>query len=177
VGLIILAFILLVPFVKRSDEAFTQTPAAMASVYEQMYQMGLFLERYYPGETVAINDIGAINYLADIRSVDVFGLGTKEVTSMIRKNTFDMPHLENLVKTRDIKIAALNNLWYKQGRIPPSWIEVGRWEDDDTAFGNYKYAIFYAVDPSEEAELTAHLREFAPQLPSTVIQSGKYTSQ
>lgn len=173
---LVLIILLLVPFVQRTSEAFTQTPRAMTSVYEQMYQMGLFLERYYHGKAVAVNDIGAINYLADTRSIDVFGLGSKDVASLIKENNFNRRQIEDYFLTKDVKIAALNNLWYQEDKVPSGWIEVGSWEDEDTAFGKYKLAIFYAVDPAEQDELIKNLREFAPELPDNVIQRGKYLS-
>lgn len=173
---LVLIILLLVPFVQRTSDAFTQTPRAMTSVYEQMYQMGLFLERYYHGKVVVVNDIGAINYLADTRSIDVFGLGSKDVASLIKENNFNRRQIEDYFLTKDVKIAVLNNLWYQEDKVPSGWIEVGSWEDEDTAFGKYKLAIFYAVDPAEQDELIKNLREFAPELPDNVIQRGKYLS-
>lgn len=176
-ALVLLIIILVVPFMQRTYDAFTQTPKAMNSVYEQMYQMGLFLDRYYSGNTIVINDIGAINFLADTRSIDVFGLGSEEITRLIKSNNFNSrQQIEDYFMTKDVKIAALNNLWYQENKVPSGWIEVGSWEDKDTAFGKYKLAIFYAVDPAEEEELIKNLREFSPELPENVIQRGKYIS-
>jgi len=36
---------------------------------------------------------------------------------------------------------------------------------------------FYVVDPSEENNLIANLKQFAFQLPNTIKQSGKYYSE
>ena len=47
-------------------------PQASKNIYEQQYQMGLFLETFYSSEKVAANDIGAIHFLADIQCLDLW---------------------------------------------------------------------------------------------------------
>ncbi len=54
------------PLCTRANNALRETPRATVNIYEQQYQMGLFLKEFYTGEVVAANDVGAINYLADI---------------------------------------------------------------------------------------------------------------
>ncbi len=41
--------------------------------------MGLFLNEYYNEDCIAANDIGAINYLADVKCIDLKGLGSKDI--------------------------------------------------------------------------------------------------
>ena len=60
-----------------------RVPQASQNIYQQQYQMGLlFLRRFYQDQPVAANDIGAINWLADIRCFDVWGLGSMEVARL-----------------------------------------------------------------------------------------------
>ncbi|HEY6952738.1 MAG TPA: hypothetical protein VI758_10045, partial [Bacteroidota bacterium] len=61
---ILLSLQMLFPLMTRSFLAFPLIPAASRNIYEQQYQMGLFLKRYYQGKAVAANDIGAITFLA-----------------------------------------------------------------------------------------------------------------
>jgi hypothetical protein len=56
------------------------TPQASRNIYEQQYQMGMFLKRCYPGKAVAVNDICAVSYLADVRLVDLLGLARMPLT-------------------------------------------------------------------------------------------------
>ena len=43
------------------------TPGAMRNVYEQQYQMARFFRVAYPGDTIALNDIGAVAWLSSSR--------------------------------------------------------------------------------------------------------------
>jgi hypothetical protein len=85
----VIAFILtlclvLPPFAQRAVLSFEQIPQATNNIYDQQYQMGLFQKEYYQGYGVAANDIGAINYLADIRSLDLWGLANIDVAKARR---------------------------------------------------------------------------------------------
>ncbi len=46
--------------------------------------MALFLKDFYAGNVVAANDMGAINYIADIRCLDLYGLASMEVADLKR---------------------------------------------------------------------------------------------
>jgi hypothetical protein len=67
------------PLMSRAWCSLKETPTAMANIYQQQYQMGLFLRTYYDGQAVAANDIGAVCFLADIRLLDLAGLATTDV--------------------------------------------------------------------------------------------------
>src|SRR5262249_62094893 len=58
------------PLLTRGVSAAVETPAACPNIYEQQYQMGLFLRGLPAGSTVMANDIGAVAWLADVRLVD-----------------------------------------------------------------------------------------------------------
>jgi hypothetical protein len=72
--LVLAGLVLAAPLLVRGAQALAETPAAVKNIYEQQYQMGLFLRGLPPGSAVMANDIGAISYLADVRIVDLFGL-------------------------------------------------------------------------------------------------------
>ena len=59
------------PLLTRAGQAIREGPLAIKNIYEQQYQMGLFLREIPVGSTVMANDIGAISYLADVRLVDL----------------------------------------------------------------------------------------------------------
>ncbi len=77
-ALLLLAILVSSPLRVRAAKSLQDTPKASHNIYEQQYQMAIFLQQFYQGQVVAANDIGAIDYLADFRLVDLAGLGTRE---------------------------------------------------------------------------------------------------
>jgi hypothetical protein len=156
----------------RGVRAVIGTPRATANIYEQQYQTGRFLREAYPGGSVALNDIGAANFLADIHGLDLMGLASDDVTAFIRAGTYNPRALEQLLRAHAVRIAIVYESWF---RIPSSWRWVGSWSIRHRVVTGGETVSFYAVDPAEEGPLTQKLRQFAPRLPATVKQSGPYT--
>ena len=160
----------------------TTASQATTNIYEQQYQMGLFLRQHYPEATVAANDIGAINYLADVRCLDLYGLATSEVANHKRDGRYGKGMIHDLAKSKGAIIALVYDLYFHSGRItvggvPPQWIKVGQWKIPNNVTCGDDTVSFYALDPSEEDSLIANLGHFASQLPENVRQSGKYIDQ
>ena len=100
----ILTLFLTLPFIARGIGGLVLIPQAMTNIYEQPYQMGLFLKRFYKGVGVAANDIGAINYLADINCLDLWGIGSREVARMKKEgNYYQKERIYDLTKTKGMK--------------------------------------------------------------------------
>ena len=78
--IIILIIFPIVFFLIQGIKLNIQTPRASTNIYEQQYQMGQFLKVYYNSEGVALNDIGASNYFADINCLDLWGLANLEIS-------------------------------------------------------------------------------------------------
>ena len=74
-AVLLLVILVSSPLRVRAAKSLKDTPKASHNIFEQQYQMALFLRQFYQGQVVAANDIGAIDYLADFRLVDLAGLG------------------------------------------------------------------------------------------------------
>jgi hypothetical protein len=61
-GVVVTTLVAAAPLIQRAWASARMTPKAAQNIYEQQYQMGLFLRRYYEGKTIAVNDIGAVSY-------------------------------------------------------------------------------------------------------------------
>ncbi|MEA2174163.1 MAG: hypothetical protein QOD00_1755 [Blastocatellia bacterium] len=150
-----------------------QTPRATTNIYQQQYQMALFLRRYYEGSAIAANDIGAINYFADIECLDLWGLATTEVARAKREGKYDTRLIRALGERSRAKIAIVYESWLNEyGGVPVEWSPVGRWRIPENIVCRDDTVSFYALDASETEHLIRSLRDFAPHLPKGVEQAG-----
>ncbi len=166
---------LLLPLLKRGTNSLRKIPQAATNIYEQQYQMGLFLRQFYTGESVAANDIGAINYLAPINCLDLWGLASLEVAEAKRNRCYNTQKIYDLARQKKVKLAIVYDSWFKSyGGIPPQWVRCGQWKiSDNTICGDDK-VLFYAVNPSEANNLKNNLSAFSSHLPKSVVQMGAY---
>ena len=161
--------------IMRARSGLLKVPRAVKNTYEQQYQMGRFLRQYYPGAVVAANDIGAINFFADIHCIDLAGLGTIEITRMIVDGKVTREAVSSYVNERHGQIAVMYEDWYsKSVGMPPDWVKVGSWTIGANVVEGGDTVSFFALQPEEVIPLTQHLKDFANQLPATVRQEGTY---
>ena len=69
----------------------------MNITYHQQVQMGTLLREYYTGRTIAVNDIGAVNFFADITVIDLVGLASMDV-ARLRRAGEPGPWIESLAR-------------------------------------------------------------------------------
>jgi hypothetical protein len=139
--------------------------------------MGTFLARYYPGAGVAANDVGAISYLAEVRTLDVFGLADFEVGRLKLNRAWDTQAMRQLARERGVKVAVVYDDWLKKlGGVPHEWTRAGEWTIAHNVVCGSAQVSWYAVDPAESAALMQHLRDFSSRLPADVAQDGPYRS-
>jgi hypothetical protein len=160
-----------VVFQNRSLQSLIRIPPASNNIYAQQLQMARFVKRYYDGRTVALNDIGAVNYGADIRCVDLIGLGTRAVAAAKLAGVYDTQAIAAITAARRTNIAIVYTPWFRPfGGLPAEWKEVGRWTLRRNVICGDATVSFYAVDPGERSRLAESLRQFSPLLPGNVIQ-------
>jgi hypothetical protein len=171
-ALLLAAMIILTPPMLRAVAALVNTPRATTNVYEQQYQMGSFLRKFYQGEAVAANDIGAVSYLADIRLLDVSGLGSVSVAQKMLSQSpaaLRSQQILHLATLENVKIAIVYDAYVS---VPPEWIKVGQWTILDNVIAASDTVSFYATNTVEAVSLKQNLRNFAADLPDSVIQAG-----
>jgi hypothetical protein len=168
-GLVIL---FVAPLAGRGVLAIAWTPIASNNIYEQQYQMGLFLNRFYTDETVMVNDIGCVNYLADIVCVDKWGIGTLEIGEALLNGSMSATWLQSIAAERGVKIAVV----YADKYIPDDWEDVGNWTIRHNVVAHGNTVTFFVVMPSERDRLINSLVLFSSSLPDDVIQGGLYTT-
>jgi len=167
--LVFLLVVLFLPLGFRGGTSLFKISQAMNNIYSQQYQMGRFLARYYHREAVAVNDIGAINYLADLKAFDLWGVGNIEITRLKLQGDYGRGKIEELTRARGIKIALLYEDWFQTyGGLPKSWIKVGEWKIFRNVVCGGDTVSFYATNKAEAEQLARNLEEFASFLPLSV---------
>jgi hypothetical protein len=156
------------PLLIRAVQAADQAPRAVKNVYEQQYQMGLFLHGLPAGSTVMANDIGAITYLADVRLIDLYGLATQETARARREGRVDRALLAGLAASVPPAAVVVYRSWFASA-IPPDWIQVGTWKVPEEIVVADRTVTFYATRPAEAALLARALAAFQARLPPTVV--------
>ncbi len=157
-----------VAFAERAAANFN-TPLATHNIYTQQYQMAQFLRMFYQGRTVIANDIGAINYYADIHCVDTMGLSSLTVQKMWRGGMRN-ELLKTLSQTYPVDIAVIYEALFKNA-IPEDWKEAGEWKIDDNIVCGSDRVSFFAV---RDETLAQKLRIFSTFLPD--VKERGYTS-
>jgi hypothetical protein len=169
-----LAVLIAAPLINRAVVPVFVSFQGTTNIYEQQYQMAMFVREFYQGQTVVANDIGAINYFADIHCVDVVGLGNREAakTKVAQNRYLNGSQVDALARKENAQIAIIYTF---PDTIPDSWTEVGEWTISQNQINASDTVSFFAVNPSDADKLIASLRAFAPLLPPTVAQAGTYT--
>ncbi len=160
--------IFVVAFAERAAANFN-TPLATHNIYTQQYQMAQFLRMFYQGRTVIANDIGAINYYANIHCVDTMGLSSLTVQKMWRGGMRN-ELLKTLSQTYPVDIAVIYEALFKNA-IPEDWKEAGEWKIDDNIVCGSDRVSFFAV---RDETLAQKLRIFSTFLPD--VKERGYTS-
>jgi hypothetical protein len=146
---------------------------AVGETYDQRYQAALFFERYYDGRPIATGELGYISLYHDGPLTDVLGLGDHEVLQEWQRSDGwpTAEYWDDLAQRRGVEVVAVypNTLG---GRVPDSWIQVGKWDLDRwvTTVPSDQFQ-FYATTPEGVGPLRDHLVEFEDELPGGVTTS------
>ncbi len=170
-----LAALVALPLCLRGFWALIFVPRATFNIYEQQIQMGRFIKEYYQGSSVALNDIGAVDYIADVHLLDMWGLANLQVAAQRRNGEYHAPEMAEFARQAGTRVAFVYDIWFEGlGGVPSSWARVGKWTIRGNVVAGSATVSIYAVAPAEAPRLIQHLRDFYPQLPPDVIQTGDY---
>ena len=149
----------------RTLHATMRAPQAVSDIYDQQYQMGLFARQNLPGQTIVLNDIGAVSFLADTKILDLIGLGSVESAGARLDARYSAAWLGNWSQQNHATAA----ITYPKF-ASPGWTRLATW----TIPGNYMSASdtvgIYAVDPASAPVLERDIQVFRGQLPGRVVE-------
>jgi hypothetical protein len=168
VAVAFLFFFLLLPVVLRSTAAFSKAKTACINIYEQQYQMGHFLKSYYPNTGIAANDIGAVAYFTKGNVVDLWGLGTIEVSKSRKGHYWNAGFLDSLSRQKNVKLAVIYDSWFNNEFVH-RWKKIATWGIHNNVVCGDDTVSFYAIDTTITPMLTRDLREYQTRLPADVV--------
>lgn len=151
----------------RGLNSFRNATRAIYNIYEQQYQMGLFLQQFYKGQTVAANDIGAITYMAGLNTIDMWGLGNNQVAQARKNMYWNNAFLQKVVADNRTRICVMYDSWFDRD-LTANWVKVATWEMPYNYICGDIKVTFYGITEAEAGTLNNHLRSFAPRLPQDV---------
>ena len=166
------------PMWTRAARAWNELGIASHNIYEQQFQMARFLRQFYRGQGVAVNDIGVVDYYVDIGLVDLWGLGTMEVTQAKLDHTYSQDVLRRLFAKRDVRVViAYVGFSGEYGGYPAEWIPVGQWTIPNNLVCGSPTVYFFAPNVTMMPKLIDALQTFSPRLPPDIGQAGLYCGQ
>jgi hypothetical protein len=152
-------------------ESLEQIVSASHHVYRQQYQVARFLQQTYaPGARIAVNDIGAIAYGTDADVLDLWGLGTIEVTRAKRTKAYDVSAVARLLSARRTEAVIVHKRWFMGAdgvsTLPSNLVTVGRWSVESNYFE--RTVTFFGASQEDALVLEKRLRAYEPNLPRSV---------
>jgi hypothetical protein len=145
-------------------------PRASVNIYQQQLQMARFIGLVSrPGETVVLNDIGAVAFFNDVRVLDIVGLATMETAIQTRAGTLTPAAIAALAEAQGARVAILYPPEAYELHQPRQWLELARWVIPDNVAAGHPEVVIYLIDPAAEADLRAALEAFAPTLPAGIV--------
>jgi hypothetical protein len=170
-GLICLIGASLIPLIVRGLTSCLTLPTASRNIFEQQYQMGSFLRTYYPTESVAVNDIGAVTYLTDVHLLDLAGLASNEVLLLKKERAYTTERIQQLCAEHGVRIAIIYDPWLQRGEtqgVPSGWTKLCEWKIFDNIVCSSDVVSFYATNRSDANDLATHLHQYRALLPPRV---------
>ena len=155
------------PLVLRSVAAFSKTGTACVNIYQQQYQMGQFLHRYYNEDAVAANDIGAVSFFTDGTKLDLWGLGNIQVARSKKKGYWTPDFLDSLCRAERVHTVVLYDRWFSDSLLR-RWTKVASWQIRNNVICGEDSVSFYNIGGDKGVVLRQNLKAFEERLPAGV---------
>lgn len=169
----VLLFLLMIPFSISSFKAMKDVPTAMTNIFQMQFQMSKFINKYYDKSTIALNDIGTVNYYCDIKCIDLWGLANKDIAEYRRKQTYNTGKINEINREKNTSVAIVFDAWFdKYGGIPSNWLLAGKWTIPNNITCGADSVTFFAMDSINFIKLQKNLKTYSKELPQQVKQKG-----
>jgi hypothetical protein len=166
----LLGLLLLWPLVWRGKYSYESIVPASRNIYEQQYQMARFLaDEFDPGTRVAVNDLGAVTFYADIEVLDLVGIGSVEFAQATRAGQWGKDFISESLEAHETEFVIVYMNWFDDGReLPDHLIPVSRWTISNNVVCGGDAVTFFGTTVENAKRLHESLARFSKELPSTV---------
>jgi hypothetical protein len=162
-----LVIVLFLPLFGRSLAAFRKASQACVNIYEQQYQMAMFLHKYYDQDVVGVNDIGAVSFFKQKNNLDLWGLADIKVARSKRNNYWTPPFLDSLSRAENVRLAIVFDSWFSDSLLA-RWSKVATWTIPNNVICGDSTVSFYTIDKNNGDDLRKNLVEYQSSLPQGV---------
>ena len=159
--------ILIFPLFWRSKKAFEDIPLACINVYQQGYQLAIFLKTNNNKDNVALYDMGTVSYLSEANSLDLMGIGNMELARARKEKYLTPDFLLYVIQKDKVKTVVVSEKemhpWFFQ-----HWTRVASWSIKGVVPPGNPDLTFFSVDKADVSDLRKRLQSFQPALPRGV---------
>ncbi len=155
----------------RSAVALGRVPLAMGNIHGQQLQMARYLAAQHAGETVVVDDVGAVSYFARVRCIDPLGLADPVLARARREGRLDAALLAAEAQRRGARVAILHPELFGAA-IPAAWPRLLEWTIPANVVCSRPRIAVYACARADSARLRAELAAFAATLPAGLRPGG-----
>jgi hypothetical protein len=141
---------------------------ASGNIHDQQIQMAAFVHARYEGAVIVANDIGAVDYFADIHLVDPAGIGNLVAARfLVNGGGKDAAGaLDHLARSRGAVFAMVYRSWLDRFQaVPASWRELAWWTIEDNFVCGDDVVTFFSIDERGGSSLLSALRAQSKLLP------------
>ena len=156
------------PLHARALGSLKAVPSASHHIYQQQYQMGQFVrDMYDEGARIAVNDLGAVAFFSEARILDLYGLGSIQVTRAMRQQVFNTDEIRRLLHLQGTEILMVYTYWFQgESRLPQELIRVADWNVNPAYY--WREVAFFATSVEAANTLSQRLHEYEETLPKSV---------
>lgn len=122
---------------------------------------------------VALNDLGYMALHGNFPILDLWGLGSQDVTELIIANgkCWTRSAHETLFKRHDVRYVVVYEEWMSLRLMPRGTVDVARMTLADNLVCGFDTVVFRATSPGDADRLERHLRSCADRLPPRVTMT------
>jgi hypothetical protein len=153
----------------RSVSSFL-VPQSANNIYNQHYQMAMFLNSLPVETVIAANDIGMLNYYTENKIVDLWGLADIDVARSKLSKNYNTNSIDEITDKKNVDLAIVYAPWFDQfGGLPSSWQKIGEWQMTrlNIVCGN-ETVSFYVLNNNELVNFKEKVHSYSINLPKSI---------
>jgi hypothetical protein len=164
---IIISCLILISGLYPKLRNFTRVVPACREIFSQQVQMARFINKYFSGTPVFINDIGAVSFYTQVPFFDVWGLAEHDFLMQLKRESPTQELYNKYARQRGIRIAVIYRSHVEN--FPESWLTIAKWQTPDPpVVAACSRMDFVSVDTAWSKRLYESIKDFERMLPGDV---------